>query len=55
MEVETVTIVVERLDSRLVVLVTVYGIVVFMDDVLLVVEVVESAEDVEVADMQSVA
>lgn len=49
MEVETVTIVVERLDSRLVVLVTVYGIVVVMDDVLLVVEVVE------VADMQSVA
>jgi hypothetical protein len=51
-EVETVIMVVERLDKRLVVLVTMYGIVLVMDDVL---SLVEAAEAAEVIGMQSVA
>lgn len=52
MEVEIVIMVVERLDNRLVVLVTMYGMVPVMDDVL---SLVEAAEAAEVAYMQSVA
>jgi hypothetical protein len=48
-EVETVIMVVETLDSRLVVLVTVYGMVVVMDEVAVVTEIAE------VVDMQSIA
>lgn len=51
-EVETVIMVVERLDNRLVALVIVYGIVVVTDVTLPLVEITEIAE---VVDVQSVA
>jgi hypothetical protein len=51
-EVEIVIMVVERLDNRLVVLWTMYGMVLAMDDLL---SLVEAAEAAKAADMQSVA